>query len=294
MTITRTETGARHALSFLPDRLADEIVRISSGRVGGVGEIREIRVRCVMRSSFLHGSQCVPLLYAVTEEEMGNIVNKMCDGSLYAHHDSITKGYIPLSYGVRVGVGGEARYEYNSLVGIARARSLVFRIPGHECSFSKELYEAFSGVERGMLVYSPPGVGKTTALRALAKGISSGKDARRVCVVDERLEFCDEDYVGCEVDILKGYKRRLGLEIATRTMSPEVIMIDEIGADDTEAIKDTLRCGVPVIATAHASSIEDLKSRSGLASLLSAGVFDVLVGIERQGGKYHLHSERYD
>ena len=288
MLLTRSESGVMEVLSVLPDRLAGEIRRIADGRIGGIGEIREIRVRCVMRSSFLHGGESIPLFHTVTEQEIAEIVNKICDGALYAHHNTISQGYVSLPSGVRVGIGGVARYEYKSFVGIGRVRSLVFRIPGHGCSFSEELKGAFSGVRAGMLIYSPPGVGKTTALRSLARSLSSGPYAKRVCVVDERYEFCDEDYVGCEIDILKGYKRRLGLEIATRTMSADVIMIDEIGADDAESIKDAVKCGVPIVATAHAASIEELRSKVSLAPLFDLGVFDVFVGIKKDGEKYRL------
>ena len=292
--MTSSECGVREVLSFLPDRLAREIVRISEGRVGGLAEIREIRVRCVMRSSFLHKGDSIPLFNTVTEDEVAEVLNKICGGALYAHHNTISQGYVSLPSGVRVGVGGVARYEYKSFVGIGRVRSLVFRIPGHECSFSNELKDAFSGVRAGMLIYSPPGVGKTTALRSLARSLSSGPYGKRVCVIDERYEFCDEDYAGCEIDILKGYKRRLGLEIATRTMSAEIIMLDEIGADDAESIKDAVKCGVPIIATAHAASAEELRAKVSLAPLFALGVFDVLVGIKKDGEKYRLEIDRYE
>jgi len=139
-----------------------------------------------------------------------------------------------------------------------------------------------------MLVYSPPGVGKTTALRSLAMSIGSGSDAKRVAVIDERCEFPEEDFASAEVDILKGYKRKNGIEIATRTMSPEVIIIDEIGADEAAGVAMAVRTGIPLIATAHAASADEVLGKPSLSPLFECGVFDLLVGISFAEGKYRL------
>ena len=161
------------------------------------------------------------------------------------------------------------------------------------CAFADELYRVFTaGIGSGMLIYSPPGVGKTTALRSLAANIGSGRWARRVAVIDERCEFIVEDYANSQVDILRGYRRRAGLEIATRTMSPDIVMIDELGGDDAASVASVVRCGIPLIATAHAKSIDELYSKVSLAPLLSAGVFSVFVGISLDAGEYSLTVDR--
>ena len=230
----------------------------------------------------------IPLFSTLKRNEAEALVNLLCEGAMYAHRDTLASGYVTMRGGVRVGICGFARYEGGRLVGVSEMRSLVFRIPGGDCEIADELFSAFSEVRRGMLIYSPPGIGKTTALRSLAASVGGGSNPRRVCVVDERCEFCDEDYADCEVDILKGYSRREGIEIATRTMSAEVIMIDEIGADDAESIKDVLRCGIPIVATAHAADYEEIKSKPGIASLISSGAFDVFVGISSCDSGYKL------
>ena len=143
-----------------------------------------------------------------------------------------------------------------------------------------------------MLIYSPPGVGKTTALRALAATLGRGKSPLNICVVDERCEFDPENYTAHTVDILRGYKRREGIEIATRTLSPDLIMMDEIGADDGENILSVVRCGVPIIATAHGGSRDEILARPSLSGLISCGAFSVLVGIYRRGREYRLSEYR--
>ena len=275
-------------LSYLPTQISEEILRLVGGRREGVLGLREIRLRAEGRCSILYLKEKIPLFSSLKLNEAESLVNLLCDGALYAHRDTLASGYVTLRGGVRVGICGYARYEGGRLVGVSEMRSLVFRIPGGECEISEELAAAFSEVRRGMLIYSPPGVGKTTALRALAKSVGEGASPRRVCGVDERCEFSEEDYSACEVDILKGYTRREGIEIATRTMSAEVIMIDEIGADDAESIRDVLRCGIPIVATAHAASYEEIKSKPGIASLISTGAFDVFAGISTSDSGYKL------
>ena len=290
---TKSEDSLIRALSYLPRSIADEIMRIGRGRVGGVGMIREISIRAGGRCTMLFGRETVPLLTPVNMADAEEVVARLSDGALYAHRDSIASGYITVERGIRVGICGYARYEGERLVGVTNMRSLLFRIPGHDCDFSDELISAYrEGIGAGMLIYSAPGVGKTTALRTLARHIGSGRDAIRVAVVDERCEFCEDDYPTAEVDILKGYKRRRGIEIATRTMSAGLIMIDEIGGDDAESIFGVMKCGIPMIATAHASSYEELRLKPSLHPLLEAEAFHVFVGISRMGEGYELKVDR--
>lgn len=293
MQALRNEEKIEYTLSYLPRSVSDEIRRISASRRRGAGDIREIRIRKEARCSAVFSDESVSLAARVGSGEIEQIVKRLCDGALYAKRESIASGYLSLDYGIRVGVVGSARYEHSSLVGISSFSSLVFRIPGGECEFSDELYRIFSeGTRRGMLIYSPPGVGKTTALRSLARSLGGGARPMRIAVVDERCEFYPGDYASCEVDILSGYKKSSGLEIATRTMSPEVLIIDEIGSEDVAAISLAVRCGIPIVATVHAGSFSELKMRPSLEPLFRCEAFDVFVGIRKEGREYRLEENR--
>jgi len=290
---TRVEDRVNRCLEYLPAALSREILRLCSGRAAGLSGIREIRVRRGARCSVIIGKECIPLGTRVSGEDMDGVLMRLCEGSLYAFRDNIASGYLPIGEGIRVGVFGFARYERGGIVGISDAAGFVFRIPGHECDFKRELFGVWdAGVRSGMLIYSPPGMGKTTALRALAGYIGSGRLSRRVAVVDERCEFIDCDYINAEVDILRGYKKRDGLEIAARTLSPEVIVVDEVGGEDADALLGVIRCGVPVVATAHGASLEELGSGAAVSPLIDRGIFDTFVGIFREGGGYNLRIER--
>ena len=276
-------------LELLPRCQREEILRLASGRREGLLGIREIEIRRCGVCSLKLGRENIHLTSRVDEADMAEMIERLTGGALYAHRDSIAEGFISLPGGIRVGVCGSAAYDGEKLVGISNMSSLLFRIPTGECAFEDELYAVFcEGIGRGMIIYSPPGVGKTTAIRRLAYMIGGENSPKRVAVVDERGEFDENDYFDRRVDILRGYKKGIGIEIATRTMSPDLIMIDEIGADDVEPMLSAIKCGVPIIATAHAADKDELLSRPALRRLFDYSAFDKLVGIRVENGKYIL------
>ena len=270
----------------LPRAIAREIEQIGRSRRDFPHGLCEVRLRREGRCSILFSGECVPLISGVSEGELEDILMRITDGSLYSCRDTLAEGYVPMRGGVRVGVCGRARYDGGQMVGVSGVTSLVFRLPFSDCGFAEELCELFRGARSGLLIYAPPGGGKTTALREMARILSSGADARRVAIVDERLEFFPEDYVGCEVDLLRGYRRRAGVEIAVRTLSPEIVMIDEIGADEAEGLSEVARCGIPMIATAHASGIDELLCKRGIGGLIKNGAFDLFAGIVKRDGNF--------
>lgn len=275
-------------IEILPTGVQTELLRLIRSRRGGASSLRELRLRAGGVCTAFFDGECVTLISSPQQSEMEELLTRACDGALYAHRDSICSGYVTVGAGVRIGVAGTARYDSSSVVGISDVRYALIRFPGDTCHFGEELYRAWEDSEGGMLIYSPPGVGKTTALRHLARSIGRAPLPRQVCVVDERFEFCEDDFLDAQVDILKGYKRRAGLEIATRTMSPEVVIIDEIGGDDAGGISEVVRCGIPLIASAHAGSYDELMSKPSLEPLLCCGAFRTFVGINRGDDGYTL------
>ena len=135
-----------------------------------------------------------------------------------------------------------------------------------------------------MLVYSKPGVGKTTVLRDAAALLASGAQPMRVAVVDTRGEL--GYYLEAKrltVDILTGYPRKEGIAVATRTLGAQVIVCDEIGdADEAAAIVSAHNCGVPLLASAHAESVRELMSKPGIARLHQSRVFGQYLHIARR------------
>ena len=276
--------GVKRVLGFLPPAMSLEIKSILFGRLGGDEELGEIRLISGGKCSMIHKRETLFLSYSPSEEEMEEILVKICSGGVYAYRDTIKNGYIPMGDGVRVGVAGTARYDEGRLVGISRVSSMIFRFPLFHCDFGEEILKIYRrGIGRGMLIYSPPAVGKTTALRTLAEAISGEK---RLCIIDERGEFSCAGLPSAVV--LSGYGKALGIEIALRTHSPEIIMVDELSSTEASALTGVLGAGIPIIATAHGGRVEDLLSRASTRPLILAEFFDVFVGISYGAKGYKL------
>jgi stage III sporulation protein AA len=103
----------------------------------------------------------------------------------------------------------------------------------------------------------------------------------RTALIDERRELYIKNKMGGGLlDIFYGYKKSDGIECATRTLNPDIIICDEIGGlEDTRSILSAQNSGVPLIATTHAGSFEQLKRKPNINNLIENGVFEYFAGI---------------
>ena len=273
---------------LIPMCLYAEIERIGCSRADFPSGLSEVRLRRFGRSSIVVSGENISLLSRVTERDIDIMLNRLTGGSLYAHENQIRNGFISLDHGIRVGVYGDSDEDGYPT---ARISGLVIRLPLGECDCIDGIFSEWKSFCRhGMLIYSLPGGGKTTALRALAGRISA-EFSLRVAVVDERREFVKEDYRDGGVDVLSGCSKARGIEIALRTLSPEVIIVDEIGSEEEcRALLGVGRGGVPIIATAHAGSAAELCAKKSVAPLINEGYFDRIVGLYRKGKAFRYTS----
>ena len=233
-------------------------------------------------------NRMVPLL--LRQDEMQELLMRLCGGSIYAHRDSIAQGYIALPGGIRVGVCGSVGVEERGerVLGVRELDTLCIRFPRPLRSVGQGLIPHLPRCfPRGALIFSPPSVGKTTLLRSLAVHFASGDSPMRTAVVDSRREL-DDGSLGkaCCLSVLSGYPKGLGIEIACRTMNAQMIVCDEIGnAGEAQAVLTAANCGVPVIASAHAATLKGLMCRPEFQRLHEAAVFGMYAGIARQSGE---------
>ena len=274
-------------LRLLPPRLAIAVRERSERNETGICE--EIRIRRGRCSSLtVTDRRNVPLMLdsPVTHHEIEEIVERISGGSLYAHSETIKQGYISLGDGIRAGISGRAAYDGNRMIGVDDISGICIRIP--HCvkinvSVLCDLLRG-SGLCGGMLIYSPPGEGKTTVLRSLASSLAETGE-HRIVVVDSRGEL---EYglfgEGLCLDILSGYTKAEGIEIALRTMGAEVIVCDEIGSrEDVSAICEASVGGAILLASAHGRDVESLVRKPNIKALIDAGAFSYLIGISRSG-----------
>ena len=113
----------------------------------------------------------------------------------------------------------------------------------------------------------------------------------KVGVVDERSEIggtyqgMPQNSIGIRTDLLDAVPKAQGMMLLIRSLSPEVLVTDEIGGvEDIKALREAMKCGVQVIATAHASSRSELKRRPAISPLLKMGYFQRLVVLSRREG----------
>lgn len=295
----RTSKNMDRICSVLPRELFYEISEIQRG-LSTAERIEEIRLRRGKQAYLTLGgaNRRNFALSSVTDgAQLSRTLEKMCDGSLYAYSESITKGYVSLGGGIRVGVCGRASVEDGRILGIYDISALNIRLPCANVSVAPELLAAVRDTVKngaGVLVYSPPGEGKTTLLRSLSYLLSHGDDAMRVCAVDSRDELASyiED-TGGSLEIMSGYPKAEGIRIATAFMNPQLIVCDEIGdADEARSVAEAQNCGVPLLASTHGSSIEGILRRAGMRSLCEAEVFGLYVGIKMRsdGMEYSLRT----
>ena len=255
--------------------------------------IEEIRLRSGRRAYLTISGRGikrnVALCTVLTEGELSEILDRMCDGSLYAYSESIIKGYVSLGEGIRVGVCGRASVEDGRVLGVYNISALNVRLPCGTVKLERGFLERVRAeimLGSGVLIYSPPAQGKTTMLRSLVFALSGGVEPLRVAVVDTRDELgaiaSDE---ALSLDVLCGYPKAEGIRIATAFMNPQVVICDEIGDErEADAISEAQNCGVPLIATAHGSDPRSILQRRGMRRLHEVGAFGIYVGIRIDAG----------
>ena len=173
-------------------------------------------------------------LFIVSINDIKESFQRICEYSVYSYSKDIQQGFITVGGGSRAGIYGTAVYEHDKMSNIRNISGINLRIARQIKGCADELIKLTqSDSLRSILLCGAPSTGKTTMLRDFSRQISDLK-LKKVAIVDERGEIAavskgiPGNDVGINTDILDGYIKSDGIMQAVRTLSPDIIICDEI------------------------------------------------------------------
>ena len=274
--------GLDSAMKLLPCRIADSI------RVCGI-VFYEIRLRAgrpvtlTTRDGYCCIDRCI-----VTSADIETVITRAMRNSVHSCAEQLRAGYVSYENGCRVGFSGTYAASEGAVTNIKVINSVCIRVPREVRGCADGIFQKCLSVRpSSVLLFGAPSSGKTTYLRDLARICGQHY---RTALIDERGELASVSMgmpmndVGMLTDVFDRYPRKTAIETAIRVMSPQIVVCDEIGSyEDAASLSYALNSGVKLICTCHCDDREELFSKENIGTLLSAGIFEHIVHIEKCG-----------
>ncbi len=293
----------KELVNVLPTAIRTDIENIS------FQGLEEIRIRLGQSVELIYSGHICWLEKSVDKSALEEMLNYMTGYSFYAMTEEIKKGYLTLSGGHRIGLTGRANYKstqkngVEQVIAITDIGGLNIRIAHERKDCTKEIipYIRKENLIYNTLFFAAPGIGKTTYLRDAIRILSWGDRQHgglKICVIDERSEIAachmgkPQNDLGGRTDVLDACPKEIGMEMVLRSMSPQIIAVDELGKEtEFESLQKMGRSGVKVLGTMHGGSMEELKEIYG-KKILSC--FERFVELRRlsNGGRMFLIYDR--
>ncbi len=239
-----------------------------------------------------------------TNEILKYIISKASNYSVYAVNDELKEGFLSVGDGIRIGITGTVVMQEDKILTVKNISSLNIRIPhqivGSSYKISKLIFDD-AGQVLSTLIIGSPGVGKTTILRDLCVQINKVRRDINILLLDERLEISSSVNgvpslnVGTSTDIICGGKKDFNITNGIRSMSPNVVIVDEIGStNDIKAIEYAMNSGVSIIASVHSKDIFEFQKKYEFENLIKSRAFKrfaVISGINGKGTIDNVYDE---
>lgn len=286
-------------LKYLPESISIPIASLGDEVLGAITELRlreglPFSLSFGASQAFLSQNGLTNSVFGAkicTAAELEGCLERLLDGSLYSFEETMKNGYIPLPDGARAGVCGEFLFTRGE-GRLIRTSSINIRISKLRREFGAKLCDHYKS--HGLfdtLIVSPPAFGKTTLLKSVITLLSEGELGVpiKVGVVDSRKELFVPRMTRGTVDVLASCPKGFGISLLTRTMSPEVIVCDEVTAEELPSVLDARKSGVVFICSCHARSVDEALLKPYLRRLIEDGGFFVFVVI-KSGYEYEINT----
>lgn len=253
-------------------------------------KLQEIRLRVNKPFAVTYdGSEKMFNDVIVSVEEIRQCIQYISSYSVYAYRNDIKRGFITIQGGHRAGLAGQAVFDAEKMTDQKNISFINIRVAHEICGCADKLMDFIwkDGCLKHTLIISPPACGKTTMLRDIIRQLSYGDNRHcgiRIGVVDERSELAacyegiPQNDLGPRTDVLDQAYKADGMLLLLRSMSPQLIAVDELGGpDDIRSVKYLMHCGCVVFATIHGYSLDEVIKRMELREIIGTCGFSRII-----------------